>query len=318
MLGACPLLGWSAPDPIGQRPEAVSVVVLSTGPIEERTYTSLASHLNDNLADLGVSLEIERRDGGFSDERLAREVDKALALKPRILICLDLNSAEIARSQRRAELPAIVFLAHDDPLDAHLIESYARPGHNLTGVTTFRCVDGKMVEILADAFPRRRRFGYLVDLSITDSRCREGASEAADRLGVRLLTVDVSAIGFLETVADRLRKKRLDAVIAPATAVIYQNREAIVGVLNDLQLPAIYESEVFLKEGGFLAYGPSRRDAMEQVARDVRKILQGQPAGNIPVLQPTLFELTVNLAAPHASSYGIRPATLRRADRIIQ
>jgi putative ABC transport system substrate-binding protein len=300
----------------GARP--VLIALLSTGHNDSATYDSLETHLRESLVSFAPQLQITRREAGFSSELLARQTDEVMTSRPNVIVCLDLAAAVTASARRRGMNPPIVFLAHDDPLTYKLIQSYAQPGNNLTGVTTFRCVDGKMIEILVDAFPSRKRIGYLFDSTAGDSRCMQHAEEAAGRLGVDLVKVDVAAHDFIKEMGTRLKPLHLDAAIAPASAPIWQNRHAVVVKLNDLGLPVIYESALFLEEGGLMYYGPIRTDAMSQVAAYVRKILLGESAGEIPVEQPTLFELAINLRAPHATDFGISAATLRRADRILQ
>ncbi|GEM_PF-5667777 len=319
LFGALPRSIASSPSgPSGPTARPILIALLSTGHNDSATYESLQTHLKDSLASIVPQLRITIREGGFSSELLVSQVDEIMTLNPSVLICMDLSAAIAASARRRNGNPPIVFLAHDDPLTYKLIQSYARPGNNLTGVTTFRCVDGKMIEILVDAFPNRRRIGYLFDSTAGDSRCNEQAEEAAARLRVDLVKIDVAAHGFIQEMGTRLKPLHLDAAIAPASAPIWQNRHAVVETLNDLSLPVIYESTLFLEEGGLMCYGPVRTDTIPQVAAYVRKILLGEPAGQIPVEQPTLFELAINLRAPHAAHFGISAATLRRADRILQ
>jgi putative ABC transport system substrate-binding protein len=306
----------SSPSMPGAMP--ILITLLSTGHNDSATYQSLETHLKESLDSFALQLQITRREAGFSNELLASQTDEIMASNPDVIICLDLAAAITASTRRRGMNPPIVFLAHDDPLAYKLIQSYARPGNNLTGVTTFRCVDAKMIEILVDAFPSRRRIGYLFDSTAGGSQCIRQAEAAAARLRVDLVKVDVAAHDFVKEMGIRLKPLHLDAAIAPASAPIWQSRHAVVEKLNDLKLPAIYESALFLEEGGLMYYGPVRTDATSQVAAYVRKILLGEPAGEIPVEQPTLFELAINLRAPHAADFGISAATLRRADRILQ
>jgi putative tryptophan/tyrosine transport system substrate-binding protein len=292
--------------------------VLSTVQNDAAIYAELERQLKDSLPEYAEGLDIVRREAGRLRERLRSQIDELLGLHPRVLICLDLTAALTAAERRGNVDPPIVFLAHDDPLQTRLIESYARPGRNLTGVTTFRCLDGKMVEIMAEAFPSRRHFGYLLDQSVNNAQCTGLAEAAARSRGVKLSIVDVSQAGFIAEMSSRLAPLGLDAIVAPASTVLWQNPKPVVDSLNALRLPAIYEGDRFLAEGGLMYYAPIRSDAIAQVALDVRKIIQGNAAGDLPVEQPTLFELVINLRAPHAVEYDIRPTTLRRADRILQ
>jgi putative ABC transport system substrate-binding protein len=144
----------------------------------------------------------------------------------------------------------------------------------------------------------------------------EDAQRDAARIHVDLIPIDVSPPGFAAKFPERLKSLRLDAVLAPASAPLWENRKSMVQALNDARLPAIYESDIFLAEGGLMSYGPVRTDAIPQLAKSVGKIVRGQSAGDIPVDQPTLFEFVMNLSAPHYLDFGVKAATLRRADRI--
>ena len=296
----------------------ILIGVLSTGHSDPQVYIALRMQLELQLHGFDAGFNLIQLEASFSPERLLQVTTELLASGPDVIICLDITAAVFVAARRRGNSPPIVFLGHDDPLAYRLIQSYAHPGNNVTGVTTFRCVDGKMTEILAEAFPQRSRFGYLLDFSVDDDSCVRLAEEAAVRLGIHLFRVNVAAPGFLSKVRETLAPLRLDALIAPASATLWQNRPAIVRVLNDLKIPAIYESELFLAEGGLMYYGPIRTDAMAHVVSNVRKILSGERAGDLPVDQPTLFELVVNLKAPNAADYGIAASVLRRADRILQ
>jgi putative ABC transport system substrate-binding protein len=299
-------------------PNSELVAVLSTGHNDAATYAALEENLRAAIPQFAERLKLERREGAPSNKSPAVYADELLALHPKILICLDLTAALLVVSRRGGQAVPILFLAHDDPLKYGLIESFAHPGNNLTGVTTFRCVDGKMVEIMVRAFPGRKTFGYLLDATVDDRDCTQLAEEAASRSAVRLVPIDISPTGFAERALAVLKPMRLDAIIAPASAPLWQHRRVFVEQLNALEIPAIYENEVFLREGGLMFYGPVRSNAMAQLAADAGKIIKGEAAGDIPVEQPTLYELVINLRAPHVSRYGIGAATLRRADRILQ
>jgi putative ABC transport system substrate-binding protein len=315
---AMSLVANAVPSLVDAGRRQVLIGLVTTGHNDSTSYAELERLLKVSLPDIAADLKITRREAGFSRQQLLSDLDEVLAMRPDILICLDLNAALAAVERRTNRALPIVFIAHDDPLEYGLIRSYAHPGNNLTGVTTFRCVDGKMVEILAEAFPARKHFGYLLDETVDNARCKRLAQEAAQNRGLRLSIIDVSAKSFIAEMATRLEPMGLDAVVAPASAPIWQNRKSVVDVLNALHLPAIYESELFLNEGGLIYYGPIRTSALAQVALDVRKIMHGEAAGDLAVEQPTLFELVINLHAPHASDYAIRASTLRRADRILQ
>lgn len=297
----------------------VLIGVLSTGHIDPTIYSSLEKALQAALPDFAGRLRLIPREARFVQTDVARQLGELTSLHLSILLCLDLFSANVAKSRGSEHGVPIVFLVHADPLANGLIKSYARPGNNLTGVTTYRCVDSKMLEVLTDAFPARKRVGYLTDASdllADDKACLDHAQHNAVLMQINLIRIDVSQRDFPTSLGERLRSLRLDAVLVPASAPVWQNRLAVVQVLSDVRLPAIYENDIFLGDGGLMSYGPIRTDVVPQLAKFIAKILHGESAGEIPVDQPTLFEFAINLHAPHFSEFGIKAATLRRADRI--
>jgi putative ABC transport system substrate-binding protein len=300
-------------------PNPVLIGILSTGHTDPTLSDSLDKALRTALPDLAGRLRFISREARFVQTDVVRELAELISLHPNVLLCLDLYCANVAKSRRPDGSPPMVFVAHADPLANGLIQSYARPGNNLTGVTTYRCVDSKMLEILVGSFPTRKRVGYLTDASdllADDKACLDQAQRNAARMQIDLIRIDVSRKDFLAGLGESLKSLRLDAVLAPASAPVWQNRQAVVMALSDAQLPAIYENAIFLANGGLMSYGPVRTDVIPELAKFVAKILLGEPAGDIPVDQPTLFEFAVNLRAPHFSEFGIKAATLRRADRI--
>lgn len=292
--------------------------VLSTGRIESSLKSTLQGKLRAAVPDLALMV-FEFREASFDQSRLAAQVDELLAMHADILVCLDLSAAIAAKSRRGEKDPPIVFLARADPLSANLIQGYSRPGGNLTGVTTYRCIDEKMVEIMADAFPKRRRLGYLIDASVEeDAKCIELAEATAAHLQVELLKIDLSPPNAIADLGATLGSLHLSGLVAPASAPLWQSRKAAVEIINGQQLPAIYESTIFLDEGGLMSYGATASDFIPPFVNAIRKVLQGEAAGDIPVEQPMHFELVINLRAPQASDFGIKAATLRRADRILE
>ncbi len=311
LVRATPLPGQTSP---------ILIEVLATGHIDPQQFDALEQQIRGNIPDLAVRLTWERQEGGFVQADLVEKIDRLLSLHPALLVCLDLICANLAKARRSdagLNVP-IVFMAHADPVSSHLIDSYAHPGHNLTGVTTYRCIDAKMLEVLTDTFPARKHVAYLLDPVADDQSCVQEAEREAATLHVDLVPIDVSPPGFAAELRQHLKQLRLDAVLAPDSTPLWQHRQAMVQALNDSLLPVIYESEGFLTAGGLMSYGPVRTDAIPQLAKSACKIIRGESAGNIPVDQPTRFEFVMNLRTPHFAEFGIQAATLRRADRILE
>jgi putative tryptophan/tyrosine transport system substrate-binding protein len=317
LAGLLPNIGAAAPSVIRDTSKPALIAVLSTGHHDSPFYESLERGLRAALPEFSRQLKIMQREARFSLESLARQTDELLSLRPDVLICLDLAAANSAVERRVDRKPSIVFAVHADPLAHKLIESYKHPGNNLTGINTYRCIEGKMVDVIANAFPHRKRFGYFLDSSVPDNGCMRQAHQTAARHHITLVDVDAAAPDFIQkTMIATLETLHLDGVIAPACAPLWQNPRIVVANLNKLRLPTLYEGDIFLDEGGLMYYGPDRTHVITQLATYVRQILLGEPAGELPVEQATVYQLVINLAAPHAADYNINATVLRRADQI--
>ena len=301
----------------------VVIGVLATGWVDAKDLDALRDQIRINAPEFAAQLTVVPRDAQFVESDLPKRVDELVVLHAKLLVCLDLFSASVAQARLRSQHvdTPIVFRSHADPVANKLIDSYAHPGLNITGVSTYHCIDSKMLALLAETFPGRRRIGYLLDASDTsadDKACVDAARRNAARGNVELIPIDVSTPDFLPNLKARAASMRLEAILAPASAPIWQNRKLVVPALNELRLPVIYESDIFLAEGGLMSYGPIRTDSIPRLAEAVVRILRGTPAGDIPVDQPSLFEFVLNMQAPHFSEFGIKPTTLRRADRLLE
>jgi putative ABC transport system substrate-binding protein len=255
---------------------------------------------------------------GFDAGHLARLAAALNAAAPDLILCFDFDAARATVAARRAAPVPMVFRAHEDPLLRGLIDSYPRPGRNVTGITTYRCIDDKLVEIVRDALPSARRIGFVRDAGIPDSGCNAKAHQYARKRGIELIELSISAPAELPSLMQRIRSLRPDAMIVSATAVTWQRRRQVIDGLDALALPALYEGQVFVDAGGLMHFGSVQHDAYERLAKAAAHVLRGGSAGDFPVSQPVNFELLVNLKARHAAAYKLSSQILRRADRILE
>ncbi|MES2295603.1 MAG: ABC transporter substrate-binding protein [Pseudomonadota bacterium] len=267
---------------------------------------------------LAARIRVDAVYADFDPARLATLARQVVLARPALIVCHD-QTALTAMLAARAQAPIpIVFRAHDDPLAHGLIGSYARPGRNLTGITTYRCADDKMLEILHDALPGVRRVGFLFNASVPDGGCHARARQYAAELGMTLQEFDVASVEQVGGALAKIGGARVEAMIVPASAAVWKTRKQVVAHLNAHAIPAIYEGQAFLDVGGLMHFGAIQDDALARMARDVVKILQGESAGDIPVSQPTRFELVINMKAERARDYRLSARVLRRADRILE
>jgi putative ABC transport system substrate-binding protein len=242
-----------------------------------------------------------------------------LSQRPVLALAYDLSSAQALAKMRGKGTTPIVFRAHSDPLGSGLIASYARPGRNMTGFTTYRCLDDKLIEILLDAFPAARRVGFFSEPATEDWGCHQRAVDFAATRGITLIDFKLATSNDVAPAIESLGRARLDAMVVPAVVSTWSKRRSIVAAMDSLGLPAIYEAQSFTDAGGLMHFGSlNAQDANTLMAQLVVKVLKGEHAGDIPVSQPTRFELVINLKAANAKRYNINPRLLRRADRIIE
>ena len=305
--------------PVSTRAEApVDIACLSSPPPEDAPLQALRGALVRLDPALAARTRFTERFASFDSARLHRYARDLNRSRPDLIVCFDFDAASAAVAARMAKPVPVVFRAHDDPLARGLIDSYARPGHDVTGVTTYRCLDDKLVELMADALPTARRIGFMHDGSAPDGGCNALARRYARQRGITLIDYDVADTARLATVLAGLKRSRVDALVVGANAATWRMRKETVARMDLLAIPVIYEGKVFVDDGGLMQFSALPEDAYERLARAVAYVARHGAAGDFPVSQPMRFELIVNLKARHAQQYGLSARILRRADRILE
>ena len=205
-----------------------------------------------------------------------------------------------------------------DPVGAGLIASLARPGGNVTGLSLLQPdLGGKRLEVLREAVPGLRRFAILGNFSNPPiaQESRE-VQAAADRLSVEVATIEIRRAEDIRPAFDAL--KGADALYLANDQLILSNRTRINIMALVARLPTIYNSREYVEEGGLVSYGPNFVDLFRRAADFVDKILRGAKPGDIPVEQPTKFELVINLTTAKALGLTVPPTLLARADEVIE
>ena len=280
----------------------------------------LVDAFKEGLRDLGYvegrNIVIEHR-WAASLEGLPALAADLVRLKVDVIVAS--SQAAVAARQASADIP-IVMPIITDPVRLGLVASLARPGGNATGFATQNDeLPGKWLELVKETLPRASRVAVLFQ-STYDGGVQLKASEAAARsLGLRLLTLNVESPDDLVTAFAKVRRNRAEALVVSSSSVFYLNRAKLVELASRHRVPAIYhQSEFVVESGGLMSYGPDFRDLYRRSAMYVDRILKGAKPGDLPVQQPTRFELAINLKAARALALSIPPAILQRADRIIQ
>jgi putative tryptophan/tyrosine transport system substrate-binding protein len=296
----------------------IGVLWLSSGPAAGAFVETFSQGLRDLGYVEGQNLAFEHRYGQWSDKRLLDLAAELVRLHVDVILALGTPPAQAA--QRATTKIPIVFWAVADPVEAGLVASLAQPGGNLTGLTILAPEQsGKRLELLTEAVPGVSRVAVLwnpVDrYAALEVRVMEAAARA---VGIQLQFLEVRDPGEFERAFEVATRDGAGALSILATPFIVQNLGRIVHLTLEHRLPAIFWMKQFAEAGGLMAYGPSQRDLYRRAAALVGKILQGAKPADLPVEQPTTFELVINLKTAEALGLTIPPTLRFQATEVIR
>jgi putative ABC transport system substrate-binding protein len=255
---------------------------------------------------------------GDIDERLPLLAAELVRLKPDVLV-VSLTVAALAAKNATTTIP-IVMVNVDDPVGSGLITSLGRPGGNVTGLSRLTPeLVGKNLELLKEAVPKAVRVAVLSNpRNPLHPELVRNAKRAAGSLGVQLRIVEAGAPKELEGAFSTMAGERLSALLALSDGMFYVNRTRIADLALRNRLPSMFGSGDHARAGGLMAYAPRSVDNYRRAATYVDKILKGAKPADLPVEQPTKFELVINLKTAKALGLTIPPSVLLRADEVIQ
>jgi len=277
------------------------------------------------LRDLGYvegrNVVIEYRFAEEKLERLPALAAELVALKVDVIVAPN-TPAALAAKQATRTIP-IVFSFAADPLTSGLVTSLARPGGNVTGLSLLGPeLVGKCLELLKETVPRVSRVAYLWQPGALDERQEKDrlkrAEVAARALGMQLQFVGARGPEDFDRAFTDMTRARAGALTVLGGAMLFTERRRLVDLAAKNRLPAMYSWREFVDAGGLMAYGPNLTDSQRRAATYVDKILKGAKPGDLPVEQPTKFELVINLKTAKALGLTIPPSVLGRADEVIQ
>ena len=267
----------------------------------------------------GRNVAIEIRDADGKLERLPVLAAELVALKVDVIVVGGTSGALAAQQATRA-VP-IVFVSAVDPVMDGLVSSLARPGGNVTGLSANSSeLTGKRLEELKRAVPGMSRVAVLWQPGAlserTEQDMRKEAEVAARVLGVRPQFVKVQGPGDFDKAFAEMTNARADALMVVGGTMFLIERRSLVGLAAKNRLPAIYGLREYVDAGGLMCYGPDNADMSRRAATYVDKILKGTKPADLPVEQPTKFDLVINLKAGKALGLTIPPSLLQRAEVI--
>ena len=264
-----------------------------------------------------VAVEFRWLDGQYDRApALAAElIDKHVA----IIVATGGTAVALAAKTATTTTP-IVFVIGADPVKFDLVASLSRPGGNVTGVSfLINLLTAKQLEALHEVIPRTADIGFLVNPvnPNADPDTRE-VRFAAARLARKLIVADASSVPEIDIAFANLVKHGANAVVIGADALFVSNQDQIVKLAMRHTLPSIYNARGYVIGGGLMSYGPDQAEAYRQAGVYASRILKGEKPANLPVVQPTKFELVINLKTAKALGLTIPESFLLRADEVIE
>ena len=283
----------------------------------------LLKALSEGLRELGYvegrNVVFERRFAEGRQERLPALAVELVRLNVDILVTGS-NPVIAAVKQATATIPVVMAVSRD-PVGAKFIASLARPGGNITGLAndTAPEIIGKNLALLKEAVPRISRVTYLWNPVPPGAEASKNALESAARnLGVAFQPVEVRGHAELEGAFAAMVRERANGIVVAQDPVTFGSRSQVVLLAARSRLPAVYGVREFAEAGGLMSYGPNIADQFRRAAMYVDKILKGAKPGDLPIEQPTKFELVINLKTAKALGLTLPPSLLQRADQVIE
>jgi putative tryptophan/tyrosine transport system substrate-binding protein len=318
------LAGAAATWPLAARTQQQAMPVigyLSSFPadINPKLTQAFRQGLNDAGFFEGRNVTIEYRwdDEGRYD-RLPMMAADLVGRRVAVLFASPIPAA-LAAKATTSTIP-IVFAIGSDPVETGLVLSLNRPGGNVTGATFLSVELGaKRLELLRDLVPRIASIGLLVNPNNPNAAVQTKEMQAATAtLGLQVNIVSASSQSDFDNAFTTLVRQRTDALVLSADPFFFSHRDQLIAFAMRCSLPAIYYAREFALAGGLVSYASSFGDSFRQAATYVGRILKGEKPADLPVLQPTKFELVINLKTAKALGLEVPPQLLARADEVIE
>jgi len=266
----------------------------------------------------GKNILIEQRYAEGQLNHMNELAAELVRLKVDVIVTIGPAATRPAKEATHA-IP-IVMGVDDDPVGNGFVASLARPGGNITGLASLAPeIGGKQLELLKEIVPRLSRVAVLgTSTQPGNAQSLREAEVAAGALAVKLQYLDVLSPKDIEPVFRTASNGRAEAVLVLRASIFFSHRKQIVDLAAKRQLPAMYYTTEYVEEGGLMTYGVSITDLFRRAATYVDKILKGAKPAELPIEQPTKFELVVNLKTAKRIGLTIPPNVLARADKVIK
>jgi putative ABC transport system substrate-binding protein len=288
------------------------------------TYAPFLAAFREGLKDQGyvegqsVTVEYRWAEGVF--DRLPALADDLVRRRVDLLVTSGSTLSALAAKKATDTIPT-VFTAGDDPVATGLVASLARPGGNRTGIS-FLVVDlnAKRFELLSDLVPQAKTLALLVNPNYVGAADRIVAQirEAAQRKRVDLIVLNATGAAEIDAAFATLAERHAQAVLIGNDAFFNSERQRMIALAERYAVPASYESHEAVRAGGLISYGPSFLAIYRELGVYAGKVLKGAKPADLPVQQPTKFELAINLKTANALGLTVPPILLSQADEVIE
>jgi putative ABC transport system substrate-binding protein len=320
------LLGTAAALPVAgyaQSTKKVPVVGVLWHAANEQEEAPFLEPFRKTLQQLGYvegkNIALEQRFPSERPELFASMARDLVERRVDVLVAVSPLAAAVCK--RATSTIPIVFVVHPNPVEAGIVPSLAHPAGNITGLSSLIVeLSAKQIELLREMMPGLKRIAVLVmpTFGPAGPQYFDEAAAAAAKLGVEAIRHDVATVDDFERAFAELRQRGVDAVMFAPAPVYVPARERIAKLAIAHRLPTVGVSEITVRSGILLWYGPNFQNMFRQAAHYVDRILKGANPAELPVQQPTKLELVINLASARTLGLEVPPTLIARADEVIE
>jgi putative ABC transport system substrate-binding protein len=289
--------------------------------VDDSTWTLRTSAFVQRLRELGwIDGRTVMLQYYWTQGRMERVVELAAEILPQKVDVIVTYGGAVATLKRATAVIPIVFAIANDPIGSGLIANLSRPGGNVTGLSLeVTEIAGKRLQLLHEVVPHLRRLAVLFDVGYSASELQMGeVQKAAHILGVEVEPAKIRRAEDIAPSFEALKSQKVDALYVVENSLIQANGRQIAAFALSARLPTVFGARDQVQTGGLMSYGPKYSDLFRRTAEIVDKILRGAKPGDIPVEEPTNFELVINLMTAKALGLAVPSTLLATADEVIE